>query len=85
MTPYEYCIDMGYTDIVIFDRFETAFMGVSTDNRAVYSYQKMITYLMKEDGMDYGEAVEFLDFNTIPPQCEGWPVIFNEVFDCDVA
>ena len=85
MTPMEYCTDFGYEDVILFEGYETAFLGVSTDNRAVYSYQNMIAHLMKFDGMDYDEAIDFIDFNTIGSLgFEGCPIVFNEAFDCDV-
>ena len=85
MTPKEYCTDFGYEDVILFKGFETAFLGVSTDGRAVYSYQKMIAHLMKFDGMDYDEAVEHIEFNSLGSLgFEGCPIVFNEAFDCDV-
>jgi hypothetical protein len=36
MTPKEYCTDFGYEDVILFEGYETAFLGVSTDGRAVY-------------------------------------------------
>lgn len=85
MTPNEYCTDFGYEGVILFDGYETAFLGVSTDGRAVYSYQKMIAHLMKFDGMDYDEAVEHIEFNSIGSLgFEGCPIVFNEAFDCDV-
>jgi hypothetical protein len=45
----------------------------------------MIAHLMKFDGMDYDEAIDFIDFNTIGSLgFEGCPIVFNEAFDCDV-
>lgn len=44
--------------------FESALIGVSHDNRAVYSYSKMIDCLIS-DNMSYEEAVEFIDYNTL--------------------
>jgi hypothetical protein len=31
----------------------------------VYDYEKCITTLMGRDGMEYGEAVEYMDFNVV--------------------
>lgn len=53
-------------EIQVFDNpsFEPAIIDVSHDNRAVYSYSKMINCLISEN-MSYEEAVEFIDFNTL--------------------
>lgn len=34
--------------VVIFDDYETAFIGLTTDCRAVYDYDKMIEYLIEK-------------------------------------
>lgn len=58
--------DAGYEDAVIFRNpdFEQAFIGITEDGRAVYSYELMIASLIAE-GMDYEDAVEFIDYNTL--------------------
>lgn len=57
----------GYEDVIIFKSpdYEDAFIGISHDNRAVYSYSKMVECLMKEDGISEIDAIEFIDYNTI--------------------
>lgn len=59
-------LDAGYEDVIYFTDpdYEDAFIGVSSDDKAVYDYDKMILCLMK-DGMTDEEAMEFIDFNTI--------------------
>jgi hypothetical protein len=53
--------------ILFADGFEEALIGVSTQfNRgpvALYDWDKCVELLMKRDGMDYDQAVEFMDFN----------------------
>ena len=40
--------DLGYEDVTVFDDYDyaDAFIGMSDDGRAVYSYDKMIEWLM---------------------------------------
>ena len=59
--------DNGYENVVIFKDYDyaSAFIGVTDDNRAVYSYEKMIDYLMNLEGWDYETAVEWVDFNVL--------------------
>ena len=59
--------DYGYEDVIIFSNpdYADAFVGISEDNRAIYSFVKMVGCLMEEDGMTYIEAIEFIEYNTI--------------------
>ena len=53
-------------DILLADGFEDALIGYGTrfvHGVAVYSRSKCLDILVDRDGMDYGEAVEFFDFN----------------------
>ncbi|MBR6124658.1 hypothetical protein IKQ19_13870, partial [Candidatus Saccharibacteria bacterium] len=62
--------------------YVSAVVGVSEEGRVIYSYEKMVRTLMMTDGMDYEEAVEFVDFNTIgalPTMGENAPIIMYEV------
>lgn len=57
----------GYDDIVIFSgySYDTALIGVTTDDRAVYDFDKMVAWLMQEEGWSQEEAVEWIEYNTI--------------------
>lgn len=64
--------------------YASAFVGISEDGRAIYSYALMIESLMKEDDMNSNEAVEFIEFNTIsslPSLGEKAPIIMYEIDD----
>ena len=54
-------------DILLADGFEEAFMGVTEtfgeEPRACFDSAKCIDILMKRDGMDCGEAIEYFNFN----------------------
>lgn len=70
--------DLGYDDVKIFDDslgfdYADAFIGMSSDERAVYSYDKMIEHIMLKEGWPYEEAVEWIDFNTIRALPYGGP------------
>lgn len=76
----ELLLEEGYEDVVIFENFsyDTAFIGVSEDNRAVYDYDKMIEYLVEVEGFeDETEAIEWIECNTIRalPYMENAPII----------
>ena len=65
------------------DGFEDALIGLSatTPGRkalAVYDYDKCIDILVRQEGMDRDEAVEFFEFNTIGAWVgEGTPVFVS--------
>lgn len=63
----EYLCDRGLEDTVVFENpsYETAFIGLSHDDRPVYDYEKMIEYLVETDGMTEEDAIEFIDYNNI--------------------
>ncbi|MBR6123139.1 helix-turn-helix transcriptional regulator [Candidatus Saccharibacteria bacterium] len=77
-------VEHDYNDSVVFQNpdYVSAVVGVSEEGRVIYSYEKMVRTLMMTDGMDYEEAVEFVDFNTIgalPTMGENAPIIMYEV------
>jgi hypothetical protein len=64
----EYLESRGET-VLLCDGFDEAFIGLSQRINepllAVYSYDKMVDVLTERDGMDYEDAVEYLDFNVL--------------------
>lgn len=42
-----------------------AIQGVTTDNRIVYSYEKMVQYLMEHEYVTEEEAIDYIDYNCI--------------------
>jgi hypothetical protein len=57
-------------DALLADGFEDAILGVavrcSKPALVVYDIEKCVEILMRgDDGMDYDEAMEFLEFNTL--------------------
>lgn len=85
MNKREYLVSIGLEDAVVFDcpAFDEAIIGTSTDDRVVYSYSKMIDCLMTNDGMEYEEAVEFIDYNTIRslPYIENAPIVMYDLIE----
>lgn len=51
------------------DGFDEALIGFSQRINepllAVYSYEKMLDVLIERDGLEYDDAVEYLDFNVL--------------------
>ena len=61
-----YLEDLGITTTVFENpSYETALIGISSDERAVYDYNLMVDYLVEHDKMSIPEAEEFIEYNTI--------------------
>ena len=54
-------------DAIVFDNmsYDSSIVGVTTDGRVVYDYDKMVEELMTEEGWSYEDAAEWIDYNTI--------------------
>lgn len=67
MTAEERILYAGYEDVIVFKNYsyDDALIGVSEDNRAVYDFEKMVEWLMKEEGFTSEEAVDYICYNTI--------------------
>lgn len=57
--------DAEDTTFFVDSDYISAVIGISIDDRVVYSYEKMVKSLVKSDGMAYEDAEEFIDYNTI--------------------
>lgn len=78
--------EMGYEDLVVFENpsYDSAIIGVNEDQtRVVYSFEKMVEYLMEKDEMSYEDAVEFIEYNTIRaiPYFPNGPIVVYGVDD----
>ena len=85
MSVEERILDSGYENVIVFanDDFEDALIGISDDNRAIYDFDLMVEWLMKQDNMDETEAVEFIEYNTIralPYVGDGAPIIMYKLY-----
>ena len=82
----EYLSEMYGDDVVHFDgpEFDDGIIGVSSDDCLVYSYSKLVEALMKHNGWEETDAIEWLDFNTIRsiPYIHGKAPII--VYDLDI-
>jgi hypothetical protein len=67
MTATEKLQTAGFEDVIVFDRssYDSALIGVTEDNRAVYDYTKMVAWLVENNGMTAEEAEDWINYNTI--------------------
>ena len=80
MNAEERLLEAGYEDVLYLVNYsyDDALIGVSEDGRAIYDYEKMITWLMNEEGWSEIETVEWIEYNTmraIPYMGEKAPII----------
>jgi len=54
-------------DALVFDNlaYDKAIIGVTTDDRVVYDYDKMLEDLVASEGFTLEEAIEWIDYNTV--------------------
>jgi hypothetical protein len=54
-------------DTVVFDNasYDNSIIGVSTDGRVIYSFNKMVEELMTDNGWSEMDAIEWIEYNTI--------------------
>ena len=45
--------------------YDGSIIGITNDQKLVYSYPDMIGELMEDDGMTVDDAIEFIDYNTM--------------------
>jgi hypothetical protein len=67
-------------DAIVFDNpsFDHSIIGITTDGKAVYDYEKMVTELMNDDDIGEQEAIDWIEYNTlraIPYAGEMAPVV----------
>ncbi len=86
MTAEERLLEYGYEGVKYLTNYsyDSALIGVSEDNRAVYDFDLMIEWLMLEEGFGYEEAIEWIEYNTIralPYMGDGAPIILYKFLD----
>lgn len=79
-------LDNGYEDIKYFTNFsyDTALIGVSEDNRAVYDFDLMVEWLIETKDFTQDEAIEWIEYNTIralPYMGSGAPIIMYRLIE----
>lgn len=70
-------------DAIVFDNhaYDNSIIGVTTDDRVVYSFEKMVEELMEDEKMTRIEAIEWIEYNTIRSiaYIDNAPVIMYEL------
>lgn len=63
----EKLLDNGYENVKCLTNFsyDTALIGVTDDNRAVYDFDLMVCWLTETKNFTQEEAIEWIEYNTI--------------------
>lgn len=78
MSVKEKLLDAGFEDVVYFPDFgEECIVGIDTNNRVVYSFKKMVDYLIGQGDSEI-DAIEWIEYNTI----QSLPYIDNQTNGC---
>jgi hypothetical protein len=67
--------------MIIADGFDEAIIGQvrgEEEDRAVYSYNKMVNILMERDGMEREGAIEYIEYNVLGSYIENGPIYVEE-------
>ena len=86
MNAEEKLLENGYEGVKYLTDFsyDTALIGVSHDDRAIYDYDLMVEWLMEEEDFTEEEAVEWIDYNTIralPYMGEDGPIVLHRLWE----
>ena len=57
----------GFEDVETFEHYsyDDALVGITECGRAVYDYDKMVEWLMDEEGRSREDAIAWIDYNTV--------------------
>ena len=84
-TAKEIIEENGYdaSEMVLLENesYDSALIGVTTEGKAVYSYDKMVQWYMNKNNCSEEEAMEWIDYNTlraIPYAGVNAPIVITE-------
>lgn len=75
--------DLDGTPFFVNEDFKDAILGYTDEEQLVYSYEKMVEYLVEKDHMSYGDASEWINYNvirTIPYMGDKHPIIVYDLY-----
>lgn len=90
MNAEDRLLDNGYQGIKYLTDFsyDTALIGVTADDRAVYDYELMVQWLMENQDMSEEDAADWISYNTIralPYFGEDGPIILFPLDDTSIT
>ena len=79
---YDWLEENRYSEKPGWSEFAKAIIGVTTDERIVYSYERITECLMETDDISEEDAIEYVDYNVVGslnPKIEESPIIIHEI------
>lgn len=79
---FDWLEDNGHSEKPGWREFAKALVGITTDDRLVYSYERIVECLMETDNMSDEDARDYVDYNVVGslnPHIEESPVIIHEI------
>ena len=62
----DYIEDLGIEEAVILDGLDNCAIAFDIEtNKIIYDYDKIVDHFQENDGMDYEEAIEWVDYNVV--------------------
>lgn len=89
MNGRELLVNLGMDQSMVFDgpSYDNAIIGYEHNTeRVVYDYEAMAEDMMKQDGIEYEDAVEFIDYNTlraVPYAGLSAPIVMYPIVEMD--
>lgn len=67
MTNFDKLADYDLTQIKFLTdyAYDDALVGITEDNRAIYDYDRMVKWLVDEEGFEESSAEEWINYNTL--------------------
>lgn len=57
--------DLTDTPYLVDEDYKDAILGYTDDKRLVYSYEKMVKYLVDNNGLKEDDAMDYIDYNVV--------------------
>ena len=57
--------DLDHIKLLTDYAYDDALVGITEDNRAIYDYDLMVRWLVKEEGFEESSAEEWINYNTL--------------------
>lgn len=83
-TAEERILNAGYENVTIFsdNEYGDALIGISEDNRAIYDFDLMVEWIMKQDECSEIDAIEWIEYNVLRslPYWDNPPIILYRLY-----
>lgn len=82
-------VELGLENSIVFENpdYDSSIIGYDDNtDRVVYSFEAMVVELAEQDGIDYNESIEFIEYNTlraIPYMGSLSPIVMYSIDDME--